>query len=380
MFPRAYGIRTAGLGLIQSQRNRTPSPTSGRNNQATQQSNNKAADDLRLSPQCQASPAATSTASQTTIEFLTPDAQRAASSRDAVSTVTETVSHSQRHRRRRYRAGRIRRRTRARKRSRSGTSAADVSSSGYTAFCPLPQSSGSCSHSHSTQSRHPSRSADSVCGENRRIIRQLSCCRYAARRGRRKHNLHRSRLRPPQRCRRTCCSRGTITKSPVTAMLWIEQAATRRCWSASQSAPPWSRPLRSLQTSTPRPATATLPAAQLPFRSARPSGCDTDPRHQQTPVNRAHALRHKRHQQRAVECPFSELPQPFTTVKSPLVICAAIRVSAASPALVSDHLLRRARRVQLLRRKASAPAATAHPSPAKSQSRSAKPSGFPRHP
>ena len=36
-----------------------------------------------------------------------------------------------------------------------------------------------------------------------------------------------------------------------------------------------------------------------------------------------------------VECPLSELPQLLTTVKSPLVICAAISVSAASPELVS---------------------------------------------
>src|SRR5437868_4220084 len=34
-------------------------------------------------------------------------------------------------------------------------------------------------------------------------------------------------------------------------------------------------------------------------------------------------------------CPFSEFPQPFTTVKSPLVICPAIRVSAASPEFVT---------------------------------------------
>ena len=34
-------------------------------------------------------------------------------------------------------------------------------------------------------------------------------------------------------------------------------------------------------------------------------------------------------------CPFSELPQPFTAAKSPLVIAAAISVSATSPLLVS---------------------------------------------
>jgi hypothetical protein len=36
-----------------------------------------------------------------------------------------------------------------------------------------------------------------------------------------------------------------------------------------------------------------------------------------------------------VECPLSELPQLFTTVKSPLAICAAISSSAESPELVS---------------------------------------------
>jgi hypothetical protein len=36
-----------------------------------------------------------------------------------------------------------------------------------------------------------------------------------------------------------------------------------------------------------------------------------------------------------VECPASEFPHPFTTVKPPLAIPAAIPVSAASPAFVS---------------------------------------------
>ena len=36
-----------------------------------------------------------------------------------------------------------------------------------------------------------------------------------------------------------------------------------------------------------------------------------------------------------LECPFKEFPHPFTTVNAPLVICAAISTSAASPELVS---------------------------------------------
>ena len=36
-----------------------------------------------------------------------------------------------------------------------------------------------------------------------------------------------------------------------------------------------------------------------------------------------------------VECGLRELPQAFTTVKSPAEICAAIKVSGRSPELVS---------------------------------------------
>ena len=108
-------------------------------------------------------------------------------------------------------------------------------------------------------------------------------------------------------------------------------------------------------------ARVTLLEGQGPARSGQPPGFGTGPRRSVCQPGCPRSLARKRLASSSSHGRSSELPHPFTTVKSPAVIRAAINCNAASPLLVKRDSLYAALAVLTAVRRSSRPAARAHP-------------------